>query len=492
MDFQAYKLKNHPEWACIQVKAPESSERTPIHLCCVIDTSGSMEMDYKLDNVKRSLQFLLDYLGPNDKLSIVTFSEVAKVIINQVAVVVNEKDNIRTRISIIQSESNTNLSAGIIAARDCLLTDTSHIKQGVLVLTDGHANMGLMRAPDILDLVRNTIRGFGGTSFSCIGYGGDHNVDLLESISSEGGGSYYVVNNLEDVAVVFGNILGGLVSCTFQQVSISIPNASEIKSRYAMNIGARGTDIIIGDLPAGMEAAFLAKLPVGTKITLRAYDLVTHSGVNITRDIEENETLQLNGDAHFIRFVVLELIDGSRTLLNRGKQDAINRHIALIDEHIQKIEEHKREHVHSLWDILLEELRTCKLSLQRRDVYDEMSPQILTQRRAYLGMMRGVPASMSQVREDSPFPDTTPTLERTFSNPVQRQISSQLYTSVTPIAVNRRRTRADDPTSLAQSQNGDMHDSTSSMTETPEELSPILRCLASPIRRVPLRTRANT
>ena len=55
MNFQAYTLSKHPEWACLQVKAPESETRTPVHLCCVIDTSASMESYNKLENVKRSL-----------------------------------------------------------------------------------------------------------------------------------------------------------------------------------------------------------------------------------------------------------------------------------------------------------------------------------------------------------------------------------------------------------------------------------------------------
>ena len=102
MNFQAYTLAKHPEWVCIQVKAPESKTRTPVHLCCVIDTSGSMDSYNKLEDVKRSLQFLLDFLSPEDSISVITFSETARTILSQIAVSANEKDNIRARISIIQ------------------------------------------------------------------------------------------------------------------------------------------------------------------------------------------------------------------------------------------------------------------------------------------------------------------------------------------------------------------------------------------------------
>ena len=48
MNFQAYTLKNYPEWACLQVKTAESEVRTPVHLCFVIDTSASMKEDNKI------------------------------------------------------------------------------------------------------------------------------------------------------------------------------------------------------------------------------------------------------------------------------------------------------------------------------------------------------------------------------------------------------------------------------------------------------------
>jgi hypothetical protein len=456
MNFQAYTLSAHPEWACLQVKAPDSEARTPVHLCCVIDTSASMESDRKLENVKQSLQFLLDFLGPQDSVSVITFSEAAKTILTQTAVTATEKDNIRARISIIRVESNTNLSAGIIQARDSLQIDTSNTKQGILLLTDGIANMGLTRPQDILELVRNTIDKFRGTSISSVGYGTDHNVELLQSISTEGGGSYYVVNNLEDVATVFGDILGGLVSCAAQQVRVVLPPGTEIKSRYATNTVGDQMEIVIGDVPAGSEAAFLAKIPVGRPITLKGYDLVTHNTfeINSTVTATDDAVLQTNGEAHYLRFEVMALLEQSRNLMNFHTPAAdVTAQIAKIDACITTINTHRAAHEHSLWDILLGELNTCKNTLQNRRAYDHTTPHIMTQHAGYLGRMRGLPATLSQVpsgavalgpapgafgavfsgAEGCGDPDAIPSpvpVTRTFSNYAQRQISSQLTATV--------------------------------------------------------------
>jgi Mg-chelatase subunit ChlD len=432
MDFQAYTLQKHNEWACLQLKAPDSSERTPIHLCCVIDTSASMSTGCKLENVKRSLQFLLDFLTPQDMISVITFSQSARTILSPTPVTHLEKDNIRARISLINVESNTNISGGIIQARSALMADTSNMKQSILLLTDGVANVGLTKPADILELVRNTINGFSGTSMSCIGYGTDHNVDLLQNMATEGSGSYYVVNNLEDVAVVFGDVLGGLISCFAQQVHIVLPPGTEVKARYSMMSLADKLEVIIGDLSAGMEAAFLAKIPTGGIVTVTGYNLQTHTPFEMNTVVQslDDEEHQVNGEAHYLRFEVLNLIETTNIILKRYNvtQDEIKAQLEKVKECITVVSEHQNNHTHSLWEILIQELNTCKNGLENhnnRHHYDMGA--LMTQRAGYLGRMRGIASQEPDL--PSGVPAATP-VTRTFSNYVQRQISAQMSATV--------------------------------------------------------------
>jgi Mg-chelatase subunit ChlD len=56
----------------VDVKAPADVAREPLDLVTVLDVSDSIHGP-KLDLVKRAMCFVVDQLGPTDRLSVVTF-----------------------------------------------------------------------------------------------------------------------------------------------------------------------------------------------------------------------------------------------------------------------------------------------------------------------------------------------------------------------------------------------------------------------------------
>jgi hypothetical protein len=171
---------------------------------------------------------------------------------------------------------------------------------------------------------------------------------------------------------------------------------------------------------------------------------MTHNTFEVNTPITttDDEILQVNGEAHYIRFEVLALLEQSRGLVNYfAVTEDVNRQITRIDDCINTITTHRIAHEHSLWEILLEELNNCKHTLQNRRNMNPDTPNIMTQHAGYLGRMRGLPAALSQMpniqnnhtdQETCGDPDAmTPVpLGRTFSNYAQRQISSQLTATV--------------------------------------------------------------
>ena len=448
MQFQSFSIPSHPEWATIHLKAPESESRVPIHLCCLIDTSGSMEDDDKLENVKRSLHYLLNFLSEKDRISVITFSSTAKTILNKMCGSLTEKENLRAQIATIHLEFSTNLSAALVESRTVLLTDPSGealprlnpsgenpsgealprlnpsgIKQGILLLTDGMANDGVKEPTEIVAMTKKLLEDYHGTSLSCIGYGTDHNAELLQSMATEGGGSYSIVNTLEDVATVFGNVLGGLISCSFQQVRLSLPKDTEIKSRYATN-NLDELEIMVGDLSAGMEAVVLAKIPLGHILTVKAYDLKASQFITVATTVSSSEdvTIQTDGEAHYLRFDVLALLDD----IASGKQ-TYEHYLEMVITCTHDIKAYREKHAHPLWDLLLNELDRALKALKFPHMYHR---NLTRQRGAYLGMMRGTSSQSADELPSNQYNIFSNGLQHTLSHELTREVTQSIGSSM--------------------------------------------------------------
>ncbi len=264
---------------------PESS-RQPVHFIPLIDISDSMNDGRKLDNVKKSLEFLLPLLGSTDAVSLITFGEQAATLLPLTPA--SEKDTILSKIKSLHTDGCTNLSAGLMEAGAAIEPlaaargigssprsehepNGSTRKQGILLLTDGHANRGDSTPDGLKRIVRRLLEDHPGLTITTIGYGHDHNNSLLADIATTGGGSYNVVNNLEDVATVFGEVLGGLATVVAQNVKVTYSLGLEPTTGYAVDPAS--STVNIGDLYAENEVILLFKV---TDPTLARMHLTYH------------------------------------------------------------------------------------------------------------------------------------------------------------------------------------------------------------------------
>jgi hypothetical protein len=189
---------------------------------------------------------------------------------------------------------------------------------------------------------------------------------------------------------------------------------------------------MIGDMATDTEAVFLAKIPIGQNITLTGYNLHTHSTFEIitTNCTTDNDDLQKNGEMHYMRFLVLSLLEQSRNLLAYNISDTdVNEYINKINNSIKLVTEYRNNYEHSLWNVLLDELNCCKKLLENRNLNNTEHSCIISQRAGYLGRMKGLPASILYNPTNAlPLPNS-----HAFSNYTQRQISSQLSANVIPL-----------------------------------------------------------
>ena len=176
-------------------------ERKDASLVFVIDVSGSMSMDNRLELVKRSLELLVEQLDRKDSVSIVVYGTDARVILKPTSGA--NKDAILSAIYSLQPEGATNAEAGIrLGYKMALRAFNPDGINRVILCSDGVANVGNTEANVILDEIRGHVEE--GVTMTTIGFGMDnYNDTLMEQLADKGNGFYAYVDDMREAKRLF-------------------------------------------------------------------------------------------------------------------------------------------------------------------------------------------------------------------------------------------------------------------------------------------------
>jgi hypothetical protein len=372
------------------LKGKTRHTRQAVHMILLVDTSGSMEMDSKLASVKKSISLLASLLTSDDRISLVTFSDSASIVLSKVIPSPEERQALLYRVDSLKPDGSTNMSAGILLGHGLIESADTGRKQGIILLTDGHANMGVMRPEKLDELLQQLLTSTQGASLTTVGYGSDHNTNLLTQMAKTGGGAYNVVNTLEDVATVFGDILGGLVSVSAQCVSVELPPGAEAMTSFKTDTST----ISIGDLYSDAEIVILFKTaPSLGQITVRGIDMTS-----LTPIVESVQPTPFTSpDILPLSLCIAEYRERTSTLL---KLIGVEKKLTLapkIQKLIDDLKADQRVSSHPLYPLLLEDLQRAKTLLEQPERITHHETTEMAQHSAYFGMTRGLRTQTSSV-----------------------------------------------------------------------------------------------
>lgn len=381
----------------LRIKAPVAqavgTTRAPVHFILLVDTSGSMESNSKLHNVVRSAHFMLEHLQATDQLTLIEFNTHATLLVDHLPMTAEAKIHVTQRLAAAAPEGSTNLSAALLLAKTAAQSTPAGMKAGVLILTDGHANVGTTDQTTLRTILQGT-----NASISTVGYGTDHNTDLLTAMAADSGGSYNVVSSLEDTATVFGDILGGLLSCAAQNVVVEYPVGTTVFSVLPY----QANKLTIGDIQSDTEMYIVSSAPA-TRVT--GYEMPAATAFSVQPAITAPTAEQLvEATVSIARFKVSRLL----TDVGHGAA-AIPAAVAELRALLAEIPA-----AHPMRHILEEQL----ILAEAAPTLPGMTT-ILSQRGASIGIGRGVLTGESDPGVASPF-----------ANRVQRNISSGLRATV--------------------------------------------------------------
>ena len=119
----------------------ENTLKPGIDIVCVIDKSASME-GFEMDLVKKTLNFILEFLGENDRLSLITFNSEGERLCPLIRVNEKNKKIIKIIIENINATGGTVINAAMLLALKTL-KERKYINHvtSIFLLSDGKVTL---------------------------------------------------------------------------------------------------------------------------------------------------------------------------------------------------------------------------------------------------------------------------------------------------------------------------------------------------------------
>jgi Ca-activated chloride channel family protein len=180
----------------VVMKPPQRHERKRA-LVLVIDKSGSMGRNDKLEYAKAAALTVSKTLSDSDLISVIGFDSQPFVVI-PLETVANSRPYFDELINRLKARGTTYLMPALQEAERALAQSGAAIKH-VVILTDGETGG---TAAMYYDLVSSMHRD-GGVTISTIAVGREANLALLQSISKYGGGGFYQTDSPANLPQLF-------------------------------------------------------------------------------------------------------------------------------------------------------------------------------------------------------------------------------------------------------------------------------------------------
>jgi Ca-activated chloride channel family protein len=193
--------------------------RRPMNLAVVLDRSGSMSEEHKIDNAKKALYALIDQLHEDDIFSLVIYDDVIEVL--REAGPVGNKRSLKSLVEEIYPRNSTNLGGGVIEGfRQAQQYACREYTNRVVLLSDGLANRGITDANELNRIARRYRSQ--SISLTAMGVGLDYNENLMAGLAESGGGNYYFIESAHQLASIMAREFDLLKTVCARNATIEI------------------------------------------------------------------------------------------------------------------------------------------------------------------------------------------------------------------------------------------------------------------------------
>ena len=182
-------------------KELSASETPAANFIFLIDTSGSMSGDDRIELLKSGLCNLVDEMRPTDRVAIITYSGSVKRVLE--STLAKDASRIKKAIKSLLASGSTAGGQAMKMAYDEAVEH--YIKGGnnrIIMCTDGDFNVGVTSTEALVEMVESYLDK--GIYLSIMGFGTGNYADArMESLSNHGNGTYNYIDCEEEMMKVF-------------------------------------------------------------------------------------------------------------------------------------------------------------------------------------------------------------------------------------------------------------------------------------------------
>lgn len=293
----------------VGVAAPAfPDEREPVTLIFIVDVSGSMEADSRLEAAKRIMLGLLDQARPADKAALVIYSDRAMVL--EPLTDLEDPADLRRDIRRLDTEGSTYAEAGLRLAYELAAEEMMRGQRVRLVLfSDGVGNVGETGPDQILELVDQQAQRQATLTTVGVGIGGNYNDVMMERLANRGNGTYHYIEDRDAEEAFLAGPAAAVFHETARDARIQVEFDPETVRKYRL-LGyenrAKGDDSFRDDTEDFGEIGFRSDVtalyevrPLGEALEglmatarLRYRDVLQSAIVEVEADIRWSEVQQ--------------------------------------------------------------------------------------------------------------------------------------------------------------------------------------------------------
>ena len=212
--------------ALVRPDGKAERKRIPLAVALVLDKSGSMLSENRIENAKRGAMEAMERLGAEDVATLVVYDTKASVKVKPMSAA--DKRVFSSAIFSIKASGSTALYDGVRLGAEQILP---FVKDGyvprIILLSDGLANVGPSSTQELARFGRALAEQE--MTITTIGLGLDYNEDLMTALAAGSGGNAYFARHAQSLTEIFARDIMDATTLSARRVKVTLTCFSDVK-----------------------------------------------------------------------------------------------------------------------------------------------------------------------------------------------------------------------------------------------------------------------